>query len=204
MKHASKLLLSLLAILLFMGCKKGTNMVTTNSANDSTARNSIYHWKTTFNLDSADVSFLKKHDVKRIYVRMFDVATEPNFLSEGTDVVPIATTKFESPVPKDVEIVPVTYITLDALREMQSREAEFANIIIERLLAMASSLSMMMLANSASRLCISRRASSVIYVTGTISTSLGTGDSNFVVAMGTTSVPSLKKLGSVATSNMRT
>ena len=138
MKHASKLLLSLLAILLFMGCKKGTNMVTTDSANDSTARNSIYHWKTTFNLDSADVSFLKRHDVKRIYVRMFDVATEPNFLSEGTDVVPIATTKFESPVPKDVEIVPVTYITLDALREMQNREAEFANIIIERLLAMAN------------------------------------------------------------------
>lgn len=99
---------------------------------------SIYHWKSTFELNSAEVEFLQKHNIDRIYLKLFDVATEHNFLDGRTDIVPIATTKFVSPVPEGVEIVPVVYITIEALRAMEGREAEFANLIVERSVAMCN------------------------------------------------------------------
>lgn len=100
--------------------------------------NSIYYWRTVFDLDSAETAFLQKHDVKRIYLRMFDVVPERDFLNATTDVVPNATTRFVSSVPDGVEIVPVTYITIEALRAMAGREAEIAPLIVERMLAMCS------------------------------------------------------------------
>lgn len=99
---------------------------------------SIYHWKSIFDLNSTEVEFLQKHNIDRIYVKLFDVATEQNFLSGTTDIVPIATTKFVSPAPEGVEIVPVVYITIEALRAMEGREAEFANLIVERSVAMCN------------------------------------------------------------------
>ena len=99
---------------------------------------SIYHWKSIFDLNSTEVEFLQKHNIDRIYVKLFDVATEQNFLSGTTDIVPIATTKFVSPAPEGVEIVPVVYITIEALRAMEGREAEFANLIVERSVAMCT------------------------------------------------------------------
>jgi hypothetical protein len=73
-----------------------------------------------------------------LYLRMFDVATEQNFYSGNVDIVPIATTKFASEIPKGLEVVPVTYITIEALRAMNGNEDEFASLIVERLLAMTS------------------------------------------------------------------
>lgn len=110
-----------------------------NSRRESRSKyNSIYYWKTTFKVDSAEMNFLKRHDINRIYLRMFDVATEQNYATGGVDIVPIATTKFTSAVPKNIDIVPVTYITTDALRVMAGKEAEYATLIVERLLAMVS------------------------------------------------------------------
>lgn len=110
-----------------------------SSHGENTAKhNSIYYWKTTFKVDSADIAFLQKHDINRIYLRMFDVATEQNYATGEPDIAPIATTKFVSAVPKNIDIIPVTYITIDALRAMVGKEAEYAALIVERLLAMAS------------------------------------------------------------------
>ena len=133
MKYLFKILMALLVIAVLPGCgdriEHSAGFVPVNS---------IYHWKTVFDLDSAEVAFLKKHDVGRVYVRMFDVVPEHDFLNDVTDVVPIATTKFVSPVPADVEIVPVTYITIEALRAMEGREEVIAALIVERMLAMCS------------------------------------------------------------------
>jgi hypothetical protein len=67
---------------------------------------------------------------------MFDVATEQNLLNGTTEINPIATTQFVSPIPSEVEIVPVVYITIDALRAMHGQEADYAELIVERALAM--------------------------------------------------------------------
>ena len=98
--------------------------------------NSIYHWKSTFNLNENEVAFLQKHDLGRIYVKMFDVVLEYDNLNGKGEIYPIATTKFVSPIPNGVEIVPVVYVTIEALREMKEREAEYAELIVERALAM--------------------------------------------------------------------
>lgn len=100
--------------------------------------NSVYYWKTTFAPDSAERAFLAEHDIDRIYLHMFDVAVEPDYETGGSEVVPIATTRFEARVPDEIEIVPVAYITLDALRAMAGKERKFAPLIVDRLLAMSS------------------------------------------------------------------
>lgn len=138
MKHIVKVLFSLIVVSVFIGCRNNGNSAETNNVNDSIKRNSVYYWKTIFDLDSTELSFLKKHDISRIYLRLFDVATEHDFLNGKSEIVPIATTKFASPVPDNIEIVPVSYITIEALRAMSGKESEFASLIVERLLAMSS------------------------------------------------------------------
>ena len=119
MKQLLRISLAVLATALLAGCGDRADAV----AHDvQVPRNSIYHWKTVFDIDSTELSFLQKHDIDRVYLRMFDVAMEQDFLNGVLDIVPIATTRFNSPIPAGVEIVPVTYITIDALRAMVGRE----------------------------------------------------------------------------------
>lgn len=98
--------------------------------------NAVYHWKTTFSPDSFDLYFLSRHNVRTIYMRMFDIATETDPLTGYSQVVPIATTRFLKPVPEHTNVIPTTYITTNALREMRGKEEEFARLIVERLTAM--------------------------------------------------------------------
>ena len=133
MKQVLKAIIVIVVAIFHISCNS-------NNQIDQTAEKhtSIYHWKSTFELDSAELAFLQTHNIDRIYLKLFDVATEHNFLDGTADIVPIATTKFVSAVPKGAEIVPVVYITIDALRAMEGREAEFANLIVERSVAMCN------------------------------------------------------------------
>ncbi len=106
--------------------------------------NGIYYWKTVFRCDSAEQEFLQRHRVGKIYLRMFDVIKNPNLeytFIEGDYVIPNATVKigtdeyFMMSDPKKLakeEIVPVVYITLDALVAMQGYEAVLAENIVTR------------------------------------------------------------------------
>lgn len=94
-------------------------------------KNGIYYWKTVLKLDSADIDFLKRHDVGRVYLRMFDVDVE------DSEAVPVASVRIDDsagkmPAPDDVEFVPVVYITVDALRMMAGKEKELAANIVTR------------------------------------------------------------------------
>lgn len=129
MKPFVKICLVVIVATFIVGCGNVSDTI-------EESKNSIYHWKTTFDIHEAEAEFLKKHNIERIYVKMYDVATEHNFLSGRSDIVPIATTKFVSTIPGNVEIVPVVYITIEALRAMGGREAELAELIVERTLAM--------------------------------------------------------------------
>lgn len=135
MKHLFKTLIILSAVMLCIGCNNEKESEL--DKHPEAAENSIYYWKTQFDIDSVEMAFLHKHNIKRLYLRMFDVAIEQNFETGKPEVVPIATTKFVSAIPHSIEIVPVTYITIDALRAMAGKECEFASLITERLLAMS-------------------------------------------------------------------
>lgn len=137
MKYGLKIALLLLFAAPLVGCGQKSSPQEGQHI-ESPKGNSIYHWKGTFDLDSTEVALIERHDIKRIYLRMFDVVVEQNLLDGALEVVPIATTRFLSKPPQGVEILPVTYIVLDALRAMAGREEEFATLIVDRLLAMAS------------------------------------------------------------------
>ncbi|MBD5321112.1 MAG: hypothetical protein HDS07_09540 [Bacteroides sp.] len=103
----------------------------------------VYHWKTTFSIDSADHQFLLTHGIRRIYLRMFDVD------DVAGEAIPIATTEIHSfyfPWKDDYEqlnsdsvyFVPTIYITLDALKLAKGREADLAEKIVERVKNMCS------------------------------------------------------------------
>ncbi len=138
MKYFSKIFAPLLVVIILAACK-GKEAQRPEAAEECAgARTAVYYWRTTFDIDSAEAAFIERHKIGRIYLRMFDVATERDFLSGASEIVPIATTQFASPPAADIEIVPVVYITIDALREMNGREAEYGALIAKRLLAMAS------------------------------------------------------------------
>ena len=103
-----------------------------------TPERGIYFWKSVFRLNDSETAFLRDHNVKRLYVKMFDVATDRDWDSGEIGVFPIATTRFVSSVPEGVSVIPTVYITLDALKRSAGNEEVLATRIVERVLAMAS------------------------------------------------------------------
>lgn len=102
-------------------------------------KNAVYYWKTIFHLDQENRSFMEKHQVGRIYLRMFDVTPEQYAYSAEEKTVPNASVRIESDdydLLKDsltsMEFVPVVYITLDALKKMKGEETLLASLIVTR------------------------------------------------------------------------
>ena len=124
----------ILAALLLSACTSSNK--TESSAGSPT--NGIYYWKTTFELDDAERSFLTEHNIGKLYLRLFDVVPAGNDMLYGFDfqVVPNATITFHEPIPQNVEIIPVVYITIDALRLITNSNHEYAQLIVERVLNM--------------------------------------------------------------------
>lgn len=101
--------------------------------------NSIYYWKTVFHLDSAEIAFIKKHDIERIYLRMFDVSEDTYARAIYEKAVPNASIRIDYPDNylledslSDKEFVPVVYITLNALKAMKGYEGVLARNIVTR------------------------------------------------------------------------
>ena len=135
-----RILPTLFLVFLMVGCRSGDPRHSNAPSEyaDTTKRNSIYHWKTTFAPDSSELDFLRRHNIERLYIKMFDVSVQRNHAEGTNDVIPIATTRFEQPVPDGIDVVPVTYITIEALKYMRGDEARYADLIVERLMAMCS------------------------------------------------------------------
>lgn len=102
--------------------------------------NSVYYWRTVFQLDSTEQQFLQTHRVERMYVRMFDVVEntllgDDNMRAER--VVPNATITFKDTIPVQ-HVVPTVYITTDALRSMKGSQQPWAERIVTRVMNMCS------------------------------------------------------------------
>lgn len=99
--------------------------------------NAVYHWKTVYNPNAYEKEFLKKHQVKRLYLKFFDVGVDNLYDGKGEQPVPIATTIFRDSVKNigDIEIVPVVFITVEAIR-LDLPLYPLAEHIVERVDAM--------------------------------------------------------------------
>lgn len=75
--------------------------------------NGVYFWRTSLSLDSAEIAFLRDNNVKRMYVRFFDVVRA----EDNSGVQPNATISFPrgNVIPEDVEYVPVVFILPECL-----------------------------------------------------------------------------------------
>lgn len=104
------------------------------SNNDIPSNKGIYYWKTIFKLNDYELDFLKKHEISRIYVKMFDVALQNDSPDDTLSVIPIATTRFESPIPEGIEIVPTVYITYEALSHLKGKDREYLESYAQRIL----------------------------------------------------------------------
>lgn len=114
MKNLNVYILTLLVLVSSCTCSPKKEAVKADPAVPSKC-NGIYHWKTTFNLNTEEKNFLRKHSVKRIYVRMFDVDMETAPLTRHYGAIPIGTTTFREGAPKGVEIIPCVFITTRAM-----------------------------------------------------------------------------------------
>lgn len=101
--------------------------------------NSVYYWKTVFLLDSADIEFIKRHDIGRIYLRMFDVSEDKYAATIEEATVPNASIRIDYPDNcllknslSHIEFVPVVYVTLNALKAMNGHEGVLARNIVTR------------------------------------------------------------------------
>lgn len=101
---------------------------------NSIEQNSIYYWRTTFYLSDSEKEFLREHNVRKIYMRFFDV-DRVYHAKNGEDVTPEATIRFDDTVPTGIEIVPTVYITTSAMEKMQTKEEEYAEKIYKRVKA---------------------------------------------------------------------
>ncbi len=108
----------LILILLLAACQGGKTSQTLRSA---------YYWSTTWQMDSSKMNFIREHHIKRLYVRYFDVV-----MDEDREAMPNATIQFLSPIPKNLEIIPVVYIVNDCMNSNN----HLADKIFRRILQM--------------------------------------------------------------------
>lgn len=140
MKSFTTLITAAVMMLGGVSCSKSVEVVPPDESFRGT--NGVYYWKTVFRCDSAELDFLQRHKVDKIYLRMFDVTKNPENTFIVTErVIPNATVKIgtdEYYMMRNTrqlatkEIVPVVYITLDAMMEMEGNEDVLAENIVTR------------------------------------------------------------------------
>jgi len=93
--------------------------------------NAAYYWRTSLRLDSAERAFIDRHNIRRLYVRYFDVvigiddAPQPNATITFADSLQL---------PDSLELVPTVFITENCLR---ANEADsMPRRIVSRILQM--------------------------------------------------------------------
>lgn len=88
-----KIWLLVLLVTLLVACTAKTEKINT----------AFYFWRTTFSLTETEQQYLKDLDVKKLYIRYFDVALQNN------EAIPVAPVVFNQK-PEGYNVVPVVYI----------------------------------------------------------------------------------------------
>jgi len=68
---------------------------------------SFYFWKTVFALSAEQRNILRQLNVERLYIKLFDV----DWNATRKAALPLASVSFEEPLPPEIAMVPVVYIT---------------------------------------------------------------------------------------------
>ena len=78
-----------------------TSLAACRREHNNSTLESAYYWSTTLQMDSAKRTFRRAHQVKRLYIRFFDIV-----MSEDNGPVHNATLRFDAVLPDTIEVVP--------------------------------------------------------------------------------------------------
>jgi hypothetical protein len=81
-------------------------------------KRSFYYWKTNFEWTLADQTYIETLKISRLYVRFFDID------ATHTEAQPQGVLQIENELPKNVELVPVVYITQAAIKQAVGYQAD--------------------------------------------------------------------------------
>ena len=122
-------------ILFFLFLFAGTVFIILNSCSYNSNKDifrGVYFWKTNFSLSSAELTWLKETEIKKLYIRFFDVDWNPNI----NKAVPVGDVTIETKKIDVVEIIPVVFITNRTLTNLpDSLIADLSNNIYIKILA---------------------------------------------------------------------
>ena len=104
--------------------------------------NSAYYWSTIFQLDSTQRQFIADNNIRRLYIRFFDVLARrlDNPLSAHGDTrsvmaKPNAGILFQQPVPEHIEVIPVVFILPDVFLNTQESDS-LHRLVLDRVIQM--------------------------------------------------------------------
>lgn len=95
----------------------GIMLCTIAACKERTVVRSMYWWRTHFTLSQTEQNFLENQQIKRLYVRLFDVDWVDG------EIIPIGKLQVQNPHVAS-EIVPVVYIKNRVLQQLKSQNAD--------------------------------------------------------------------------------
>ena len=124
--------LGIIAATLLIVCSCG-------QGNRQPSHRGVYHWKTTYAPTDWEKQWMADHHVDRLYIKLFDVDAGTKAGRDDWKMVPVATTQFHEPLPAKMDVVPVVYITVDAIRQLGDLQWNwelknmYASLIVKRI-----------------------------------------------------------------------
>jgi hypothetical protein len=81
---------------------------------------SFYYWKSVFELNHTDLSELKALQINRLYLKFFDLVWSHDY----GQPIPVSVIDLKSKPPAGLEVVPVVFITVDALERLPVNQCQ--------------------------------------------------------------------------------
>lgn len=103
------------------------------SCSHNETERAIYFWKSDFKLSDAEKEFVSNHDIKKIYIKYFDVDIDADYAKP----IPLASLAFNEKPTKAYRIIPTVFITNRSLQKLNKKDVEeLANKICQRIIDM--------------------------------------------------------------------
>lgn len=113
MKKIKTLILFILAMSLLVSASSCT------SRPPRTVGRCFYYWKSVFELTNTDLTELQALKVNRLYLKFFDLIWAQDY----GEPIPVSVIEMPSKPPTSIEVVPVVFITVDALERLPAEQS---------------------------------------------------------------------------------
>jgi hypothetical protein len=86
--------------------------------NNKTVEPSFYYWESTYRISPNEQSTLKNLNINKLYIKLFDIKWDETSKS----AIPVAKIKFNTQVDKNLNVIPVVYITNQVFQNIKPQQ----------------------------------------------------------------------------------